>query len=86
MAMARYGQRGGDGPTAGLKKAIYEATAPDGSILRSGTFSADAPKAWMHISCANKACWYANGVRAQPEEWGPPDNTKALWVECKRVK
>jgi hypothetical protein len=74
MAMARYGQRGGDGPTAGLKKAIYEATAPDGSILRSGTFSADAPKAWMHISCANK------------EEWGPPDNTKALWVECKRVK
>lgn len=88
-----YGKKGGTSATAGKTKAIYEAEAPDGSILRVGSFQVQSAEAYMHISCHGGACWYGNGVRDVPEDWGCPAAVdghrvavKAEWIKCKRVR
>jgi len=37
----RYGQKNGDGPTAGKKATVYEIAMPDGSIVKKRVFRDD---------------------------------------------
>jgi hypothetical protein len=84
--MPRYGQKGGDGPTAGRKKSIYQAPTPDGKCLTSGSFFVNANTAYMHIYKHGDEPWRAGSIRAIPEDWGSPRGTTSHWVECQRIK
>jgi hypothetical protein len=57
----RYGQRDGDGPTAGKKATTYEATLPDGIIRRKKSFQVDTPDAYMSIY-QHDGVWYLAGI------------------------
>lgn len=52
--MARYGRRGGDGPTAGKKKTRYDVTLPNGDTKRVGSFQIDT-------EIARAVCYQTNG-------------------------
>lgn len=63
-----YGKRGGEGPTAGRRASVYEATAPDGTVLRRRSFKfheAEGP-----MACHEHAgVWYEQGVYAARPDW-----------------
>ena len=45
--MSTYGRRGGEGPTRGRRKAVYQAQLPDGYVLEAGTFHFEDREAVM---------------------------------------
>lgn len=87
MKTTTYGQKGGEGPNKGKKRALYEATSPDGKVHKAGMMVAgEAPKlAHMRfftvtLDSLSTGAWRASGVRPEPHlDWG------GVWVPAKLV-
>jgi hypothetical protein len=63
-----YGQKGGQGPTAGRKAVTYRATLPDGSVATKRSFHVDSAEA--HLGCyQHDGKWYVSAVVASPQPW-----------------
>lgn len=81
----RYGRKGGDGPTAGKKKNTYAAHAPDGALIKIGSFYCNTATAWVHMS-QYAGVWHANLVRAERYEIQDAPRTVGHWAEAIRIK
>jgi hypothetical protein len=60
--MSDYGKRGGSSPTAGKKASVYQATAPDGHLLRKATYKVSVDTAVLY-AYQRLGEWHAAGVR-----------------------
>jgi hypothetical protein len=78
----RYGQRGGDGPNTGKKKATYAAHAPDGKLLKIGTFHYSLATGWMHMY-QHDGAWFASMIRGEPKH--PHSSDTGHWAEAIRI-
>ena len=75
---------GGEGPNTGKKKAIYRATAPDGSLVEhAGFFFDPAPNTAFIYMVETGGKWEGSGVR-EDHAWGVMKNSR--WVAAERVK
>lgn len=68
--MSDYGKKGGTSVNSGRKARIYEATTPDGTVLRKKTFQVDADTAVMMVFKDPSGTWVASAVTAEPKDWG----------------
>lgn len=68
MADCSYGKRGGRGPNAGKRSAVYVATAPDGTELKKRTFETSEDEA-VFLAYRFDGVWYANSVHAERPVW-----------------
>lgn len=78
-----YGQKGGEGPNKGKKRALYEATGPDGKVQRAGMMVAGEPPVLAYMRFYGEAGttnWKASGVREKVQDWG------GVWVPAKLVE
>lgn len=69
---------------ANRKNTTYEATAPDGSILRHATFLTDKPTAWMRIVLHRDGVWRPSVIKPEKEDWEIRAALKSAWVECRK--
>jgi hypothetical protein len=63
----------------GKKAVTYEATLPDGRVVRKKSFNVDQPKAVLGCYQMN-GVWQYSGIAAAPENWGVQ-----IFVEATRV-
>ena len=63
-----YGCKGGTSANAGKKAVTYEATLPDGNVVRKKSFQVDAPEAVLGCY-EHQGAWYASGIAATPQRW-----------------
>jgi hypothetical protein len=71
----RYGQKGGDGPTAGKKATTFIVTLPDGSEASKRDFN--PPINPTGYAYQHNGCWYVAGVS------GPNDHRfKGAYTQC----
>lgn len=68
--MSEFGRKGGTSATAGRKATTYEATAPDGTVLRKKSFQVGTDTAVMMIYRDPTGRWTASGVQAEAQDWG----------------
>lgn len=74
-----FGRRGGTSANAGRRASKYEATLPDGTVVRKRSYQVHQDTA--HLGCyQHEGKWYTSGVRAEPQDWPGQQ-----WVECRRV-
>lgn len=65
MTEHRYGQKGGDSPTAGKRASVYQAVLPDGSTITKRSFTVHSEDARLHIyriPRRNPNRWYLGGI------------------------
>ena len=85
-----YGQKSGEGPTWGKKSATYEATLPDGQVVRKRSFYVFQDQAWLAIYQHDNK-WHVAGVCERLEDGKPVfrDGSVATYspvVEARRIK
>lgn len=72
--MARYGQKGGDGPTRGKKATTYLVTLPCGAQVKKRTF--DAPSVPTGYAYQHQGVWYLAAV-SEPGQF-----TDCRYTQC----
>lgn len=77
--MNAYGKRGGTSAVAGKKAVIYEATLPDGQVVRKRSFYVNQESAVLGCY-QHDGKWYASGIVDSPKAWGGQS-----FVEAKRI-
>lgn len=85
--MNGYGRKGCVGPTAGKLATRYEATAPDGSVIKTRSFFTHASHGIMAVLLCPEGKWHANGVRRLDETWHdhPAPSPTYAFVPCVAV-
>lgn len=74
--MARYGQKGGDGPTAGKKAVTFSVVLPDGTKQRKRSFGTNAdPVAYAY---QHDGSWHVAGIA----ERGAPNMQSPSFTVC----
>lgn len=64
-----YGQKGGDGPTSGLKATTYEVTLPDGRLVRKRSFQVSSPEALAMCYRDGNGAWAVSGIVEEARDW-----------------
>lgn len=59
--MSTYGRKGGDGPTAGKKRALYEVVLPDGTNIQKPSFKVTDEKA-IAVCYEHKNAWFVSAI------------------------
>lgn len=89
--IARYGRRGGDGPTAGKKAAKYDVTLPNGMTTRKSSYKVYDPQA-IAVCYQSRGEWFVNTIISMTEEtpaWvknGGPNNQPYTLVTVTKVQ
>jgi len=77
-----YGQRGGVGATRGRKSVLYEATLPNGKVVRKRSFFVDQEVAFLGTFQVSGGEWQPGGIFAEVKKMGD----LYRFVEARRVK
>lgn len=89
--MTSYGQKGGDGPTAGKKAAKYDVTLPNGRTKRKSSFKVYESQA-IAVCYLAKGEWHVNTIISMTEEtpdWvknGGPNNQPYTLITVTKVQ
>lgn len=75
-----FGQRGGVGANRGRKAVLYEATLPDGTVIRKKSFQVDQEVAYLSTFQTSDDKWHPAGIYSEVRGW---ENYK--FVEARRV-
>lgn len=81
--MSRFGKKDGDGPTAGLKAAVYDIELPDGSRVKKRSFYIHEQRAVAAIY-QHQSKWYVAGILSSDRnlwDWIPNNTTGAMRVK-----
>jgi hypothetical protein len=74
-----YGKKGGTSANAGRTAAVYEATLPDGTVVKKRSFHIFTETAVLGCYEHNGK-WAASGITDGPKDWG-----SQIFVDARRV-
>lgn len=78
--MSTYGKKGQQGPIRGHQASVYEATAPDGTVIRKRSFFVHTDDAFMGVFKDSTGTYVASGVTDGPKDWGAQEFVKATKI------